>query len=72
MAVLVEAQGEMLDNIETNVGQAVEYVEQGNEALGQAKSIQKNTRKWACYAIWILLTMVTVIVVVVLKPWKDA
>eukprot|EP00242_Pyramimonas_sp_CCMP2087_P014888 CAMPEP_0198208072 /NCGR_PEP_ID=MMETSP1445-20131203/11466_1 /TAXON_ID=36898 /ORGANISM="Pyramimonas sp., Strain CCMP2087" /LENGTH=322 /DNA_ID=CAMNT_0043881331 /DNA_START=365 /DNA_END=1330 /DNA_ORIENTATION=+ len=52
MAVLVEAQGEMLDNIETNVGQAVEYVEQGNEALGQAKSIQKNTRKWACYAIW--------------------
>eukprot|EP00976_Prorocentrum_cordatum_P116731 1196203-Prorocentrum_minimum.AAC.5 len=71
LAVLVEAQGEKLDNIEANVGQAVEYVEQGNEALGKAKEIQKDTRKWACYAIWILLTMVTVIVVVVLKPWKD-
>mmetsp|Transcript_21595 Transcript_21595/g.30016 ORF Transcript_21595/g.30016 Transcript_21595/m.30016 type:complete len:324 (-) Transcript_21595:54-1025(-) len=70
MSVLVEAQGEMLDNIEGNVNKAKEHVESGNIALASAKKIQKNTRKWMCCAIWILLIIVSIIVVAVLKPWE--
>ncbi|CAH1446075.1 unnamed protein product [Lactuca virosa] len=46
MAVLVDAQGEMLDNIETHVSSAVDHVQYGNKALYKAKSLQKNSRKW--------------------------
>lgn len=70
MAVLVEAQGEMLDNIEANVSKAVDYVAAGNTSLVSAKAIQRNTRKWACCGIWILLAIVFVIVIAVLKPWE--
>jgi t-SNARE complex subunit (syntaxin) len=37
MAVLVEAQGEMLDNIEAQVSRSVEYVQAGTTALVDAK-----------------------------------
>ncbi|XP_042512483.1 syntaxin-132-like [Macadamia integrifolia] len=69
MAVLVEAQGDMLDNIETQVSNAVDHVQSGNTALTKAKKLQKNSRKWMCIAIIILLIIVAVIVVGVLKPW---
>jgi syntaxin 1B/2/3 len=42
----VEAQGEVLDNIETHVAKSVDYVQQGTKYIGQAKEYQKNTRKW--------------------------
>ncbi|KAJ0266150.1 Syntaxin-132 [Hirschfeldia incana] len=71
MAVLVDAQGEMLDNIESQVSNAVDHVQSGNTALQRAKSLQKNSRKWMCIAIIILLIVVAVIVVGVLKPWKN-
>mmetsp|Transcript_49880 Transcript_49880/g.159521 ORF Transcript_49880/g.159521 Transcript_49880/m.159521 type:complete len:295 (+) Transcript_49880:196-1080(+) len=45
MAVLVEAQGEMLDNIEAQVAKSVEYVAAGTTSLVSAKALQKNTRK---------------------------
>ncbi|XP_043718492.1 syntaxin-132-like [Telopea speciosissima] len=69
MAVLVEAQGDMLDNIETQVSSAVDHVQSGNTALQKAKKLQKNSRKWMCIAIIMLLIIVAVIVVGVLKPW---
>uniref|UniRef100_A0A1J3F2T3 t-SNARE coiled-coil homology domain-containing protein n=1 Tax=Noccaea caerulescens TaxID=107243 RepID=A0A1J3F2T3_NOCCA len=71
MAVLVDAQGEMLDNIESQVSSAVDHVQSGNTALQRAKSLQKNSRKWMCIAIIILLIVVAVIVVGVLKPWQN-
>ncbi|CAN8256898.1 unnamed protein product [Cochlearia groenlandica] len=71
MAVLVDAQGEMLDNIESQVSNAVDHVQSGNTALQRAKSLQKSSRKWMCIAIIILLIVVAVIVVGVLKPWKS-
>ena len=70
MAILVEAQGELLDNIETQVAKANEYVNQGNKALGQAKELQKNTRKYMCCAMMCLLTIVAIVVLAVIKPWK--
>lgn len=48
MAVLVEAQGEMLDNIENQVARAVDYVESGTTALVYAKKSQKSSRKMMC------------------------
>ncbi|KAI9176255.1 hypothetical protein LWI28_002120 [Acer negundo] len=71
MAVLVEAQGEILDNIESQVANAVTSVQTGTSALQNAKKLQRNSRKWMCIAIIILLLIVAVIVVGVLKPWKS-
>ncbi|KAL9247071.1 hypothetical protein vseg_020541 [Gypsophila vaccaria] len=71
MAVLVDAQGDVLDNIESQVQNAVDHVTTGNTALQRAKSLQKNSRKWMCFAILILLIIVAVIVVGVLKPWQN-
>ncbi|XP_073309123.1 syntaxin-132-like [Primulina huaijiensis] len=71
MAVLVEAQGDMLDNIESQVSSAVDHVQSGNTALQKAKSLQRSSRKWMCIAIIILLIIVAIIVVAVLKPWQN-
>ncbi len=88
MAVLVEAQGEMLDNIETQartnpecsqaqlltsstqVAKANEYVNQGNKALTSAKELQKDTRKWMCCAMMLLLSICLIVVLAVVKPWQ--
>ncbi|KAL8131226.1 syntaxin-132-like [Apium graveolens] len=70
MAVLVEAQGDLLDNIETQVSNAVDHVQSGTTALQKAKKLQKNSRKWMCIAIIILLIIIAIIVVGVVKPWK--
>ncbi|XP_027927558.1 syntaxin-132-like [Vigna unguiculata] len=72
MAVLVDAQGEILDNIESQVNNAVDHVQRGTSALQNAKKLQKNSRKWMCIAIIILLIIVAIIVVGVLKPWKSS
>ncbi|XP_057468016.1 syntaxin-132-like [Actinidia eriantha] len=70
MAVLVDAQGDMLDNIESQVSSAVDHVQSGNTALQKAKKLQRNSRKWMCIAILILLIIIAVIVLGVLKPWS--
>nr|ADE75779.1 unknown [Picea sitchensis] len=71
MAVLVESQGDILDNIETQVSNAVDHVQSGTVALQKAKTLQRNSRKWMCIAIIILLIIVAVIVVGVVKPWQS-
>lgn len=53
------------------VTNAVDHVQSGNTALQKAKKLQKNSRKWMCIAIIILLIIVAIIVVSVLKPWKS-
>ncbi|KAH1260530.1 Syntaxin-132 [Glycine soja] len=65
ISVLVDAQGDMLDNIETQVSSAVDHVHQGNNALQKAKKLQRNSRKWMCIAIMIV---VIIIVVAIIKP----
>jgi len=65
MAVLVEQQGEMLNNIEAQVAKSVDYVAKGTEVLVKAKELQKNTRKYMCWAM-ICLAILAVIIFVVL------
>ncbi|XP_008812667.2 syntaxin-132-like isoform X2 [Phoenix dactylifera] len=72
MAVLVEAQGDILDNIESQVSSAIDHVQSGATALQRAKKLQKNSRKWICIAILILLIIVIIIIVTVIKPWSKS
>lgn len=68
MAVMVEAQGHQIDDIESQVGRARSFVDRGTQQLHQAKQHQKNSRKWACFGILLLLVIVLVIVLpIVLK-----
>ncbi|CAM6086339.1 unnamed protein product [Calypogeia fissa] len=67
MAVLVESQGEQLNDIEANVNRAQSYVGQATTQLHVAKRIQRNTRKWACCGILTLLIIILIVTLVVLK-----
>ncbi|KAJ0983232.1 hypothetical protein J5N97_011487 [Dioscorea zingiberensis] len=70
MAVLVEAQGEMLDNIEIQVTNAKNHIESGNGALHTAKKLQKSSRKCMVISVLILIIIAIIIALSVLKPWK--
>ncbi|KAG2384469.1 Syntaxin-related protein [Vigna angularis] len=63
MAVMVEAQGEKMDDIEHHVLHASHYVKDGTKNLHTAKHYQKNSRKWMCIGIILLLILILVIVI---------
>ncbi|GMI63335.1 PENETRATION1, syntaxin of plants 121, SYNTAXIN RELATED PROTEIN 1 [Hibiscus trionum] len=71
MAVLVQAQGEQLDDIETHVNRANSFVRAGTETLQTARNYQKNTRKWTCYAIILLLLIILLVVLFTVRPWEN-
>jgi t-SNARE complex subunit (syntaxin) len=64
MAILVDAQGEMLNQIEYNVSQSVDYIKKGNEQLVGAIKQQKKSRK----KMYILICIMVVIIIVILAP----
>lgn len=69
MHVLVEEQGEMVDNIEKSVEQAVDDVEKGKEQLTDAQKSQRRARKKKiCCGVLlaIIIAIVVVIIVVVI------
>lgn len=62
MSVLVETQGEMLDQIEYNIQQAETYTRAGVVELGKAQEYQKKSRKFMCCSIVILLIIAAILV----------
>lgn len=70
MAVLVEAQGEILDNIESQVTNAMDHVNMGTDALNTAKNLQKKSRKCMTIGIILLLVIAIILILSILKPWK--
>ncbi|XP_075499597.1 syntaxin-132-like [Primulina tabacum] len=72
MAVLVEAQGEILDNIESQVKNAVEHVHMGADALQTAKSLQKKSRKCMMIGIILVLVIAIILILSILKPWNKS
>ncbi|CAG9462670.1 unnamed protein product [Pedinophyceae sp. YPF-701] len=70
MAVLVEAQGELVDNIANHIKQTVNYVHKGTQSLQAARRLQLNTRKWMCIGICIVLVIAVVIIVGAVQPWQ--
>ncbi|WCJ34175.1 Syntaxin-121 [Euphorbia peplus] len=71
MAVLVESQGEQLNDIESNMQRASSFVRGGTQQLQTARVLQKNTRKWTCIAISILLVIILFVVLFTVKPWEN-
>ena len=71
MSALVEAQGEVLDNIEVQVSKSVDYVSSGTAALTTAKELQKKGRRLMCCSTLILLVILFAILMGVTKPWKS-
>ncbi|KAJ9541427.1 hypothetical protein OSB04_027933 [Centaurea solstitialis] len=69
MAVLVESQGEQLDDIESHVKRASSFVRGGTEELQVARNTQKNTRKWTYFGVLLLLIIIAIIVLSI-RPWK--
>ncbi|KAJ3293277.1 Syntaxin-1A [Borealophlyctis nickersoniae] len=57
MSVLVAAQGQMLNQIEVHVTNAVEHTDQGVNALRKAVKLQKKTRKKMCIIIICLILL---------------
>ncbi|XP_071704581.1 syntaxin-124-like [Rutidosis leptorrhynchoides] len=58
MAVLVEAQGQQLNDIESHVAHASSFVRLGTEQIVEAKELQKSSRKCTCIAISIILVII--------------
>ncbi|KAK7275819.1 hypothetical protein RIF29_16943 [Crotalaria pallida] len=63
MAVMVETQGEKMDDIEHHVLHASHYVIDGTKNLQTAKKYQSSSRKWMCIGIILLLIIILVIVI---------
>jgi len=64
MQMLVQAQGEMLDNIELNVEGANNYVKKANTELAKAKRSHIIYKKYRCCLLILVLLIIVVIVVV--------
>jgi len=60
MSVLVESQGELLDQIEYTVAQSVNYTGKAVEELQQASKYQKKVRKKMCCIIVVLLVILII------------
>ncbi|CAI9764378.1 unnamed protein product [Fraxinus pennsylvanica] len=65
MAVLVETQGEQMNNIEQNVVNAGSYISGGTKELDRAKRL-KNARTWACWIGAVVLVFILVCLIAIL------
>ena len=72
MAVMVEAQGEQMDNIEHHVINASHYVQDGTKNLKQAKVYQRGSRKCMCIGIIALLVIILLIVIPILASFTHS
>ncbi|VAH79101.1 hypothetical protein VPH35_052803 [Triticum aestivum] len=63
MAVIVEAQGEKINDIAHHVSNARDYVHSGNKELGKAREHQRGSRKCLCIGIILLLLLILIVIV---------
>ncbi len=70
LAMLVESQGELLDSIEFQVKQSIEYIDEGNQQMTEAIQIYKSIRKHQCYCLIGILAIIGIIVLVVVLQKK--
>ena len=66
MSVLVESQGELLDQIEYTVSQSVNYTGKAVDELRSANKYQKKVRKKMCCVICIGLVVMVVLLSTIL------
>lgn len=63
LALLVEQQGEMLDQIEFQVRTAADYVEQGNQEVVKAIRSQRSARKKKCCLLFVGILIILIVVI---------
>ncbi|XP_077221218.1 syntaxin-112-like [Tasmannia lanceolata] len=68
MAILVETQGEQMDDIEHNVACAGNYINGGANSLASAAKNEKSRRKLVCHGAWVLV-LILVLVCIILWTW---
>jgi t-SNARE complex subunit (syntaxin) len=68
MAVLVDAQGELLNSIEANVHNTKSYTHKAEKQLVTTTKLQRNTRKWhCCLMVCMFLVALAVLLPVIIK-----
>ncbi|KAF8116183.1 hypothetical protein N665_0020s0039 [Sinapis alba] len=72
MAVMVEAQGEQMDEIEHHVLNASHYVKDGAKELKTAKKHQRNSRKWMCIGVILLLLIILIVVIPIITSFTSS
>ncbi|KAK3197946.1 hypothetical protein Dsin_021361 [Dipteronia sinensis] len=72
MAVMVEAQGEQMDDIEHHVMNASHYVKDGTKELKTAKDYQRSSRKWMCIGLILLLLIILLIVIPIATSFSSS
>ncbi|KAF3441207.1 hypothetical protein FNV43_RR15120 [Rhamnella rubrinervis] len=72
MAVMVEAQGEQMDDIEHHVLNASHYVKDGTKQLHTAKDYQRSSRKCMCIGLILILLLILVIVIPIATSFNDS
>lgn len=60
MAVLVETQGEQIDDIEQNVANAGSFISGGTNSLYYAKQMKKQNKRWI---LWVLAVVIVILLV---------
>ncbi|XP_042479180.1 syntaxin-112-like [Macadamia integrifolia] len=64
MAVLVEKQGEQIDNIEQNLARAGDFISTGTKKLVDADKMKGKRRRWV-YWLWALLLVIVLVCLIV-------
>ncbi|KAE9590198.1 hypothetical protein Lal_00027867 [Lupinus albus] len=72
MAVMVEAQGEKMDDIEHHVLHASHYVKDGTKNLHTAKKYQSGSRKCMCIGLILLLIIILLIVIPIATSFRTS
>ncbi|KAJ4879009.1 Syntaxin-related protein KNOLLE [Raphanus sativus] len=72
MAVMVEAQGEQMDEIEHHVMNASHYVKDGANELKTAKNHQRSSRKCMCVGIIVLLLIILVVLIPIITSFTSS
>ncbi|KAL8486574.1 hypothetical protein ACS0TY_022842 [Phlomoides rotata] len=72
MAVMVEAQGEQMDDIEHHVMSAAQYTVDGTKNLKVAKQHQKSSRKCLCIGIILLLLLILLVIIPIATSFRKS
>lgn len=70
MGVLVQAQGEQLNDIESEMARASSFVRGGTQELFTARKLQKSTRMWMCIAFLIVFVFILIVVLIATRRKK--
>lgn len=62
MAVLIEKQGDEINNIEENVARAGSYISGGTNGLNHANKMNRKRTNWACWIGVLLLVLLVILV----------